>query len=108
MPSNPPAFVCARAACLRGFLAVIYPMPFALPGTSLANVGAQVAELLSKPAVIDISEAGVQQMDVHSLFIWAQVAIIFTSCSLRSDVAQNSRASAHRMQASIQLCHFEF
>jgi hypothetical protein len=57
---------------------------------------------------IDISEAEVQQTDAHSLFIWAQVAIIFTSCSLRSDVAQNSQASAHRMQASMQLCHFEF
>jgi hypothetical protein len=28
---------------------------------------------------IDISEAEVQQTDAHSLFIWAQVAIIFTS-----------------------------
>jgi hypothetical protein len=57
---------------------------------------------------IDISDAEVQQTAAHSLFIWAQVAIILTSCSLRSDVAQNSHASAQYMQASIQLCHFVF
>jgi hypothetical protein len=57
---------------------------------------------------MDIREAEVQQTAAHSLFIWAQVAIIFTSDSRRSDVAQNSHASAHRMQASMQLCHFVF
>ena len=57
---------------------------------------------------IDISAADVQQTAAHSLFIWAQLAIILTSCSLRSEVAQNSQASAQRIQASIQLCHFVF
>jgi hypothetical protein len=57
---------------------------------------------------IDISDAEVQQTAAHSLFIWAQLAIILTSCSLRSEVAQNSHASAQRMQASMQLCHFVF
>ncbi len=57
---------------------------------------------------IDINAADVQQTAAHSLLIWAQLAIIFTSCSLRSDVAQNSQASAQRMQASMQLCHFVF
>ena len=58
---------------------------------------------------IDINAADVQQTAAHSLLIWAQLAIILTSCSsLRSDVAQNSQASAQRMQASIQLCHFVF
>jgi hypothetical protein len=50
----------------------------------------------------------VQQTAAHCLFICAQLAIILTSCSLRSDVAHNSQASAHFIQASIQLCHFVF
>src|SRR5919107_6238660 len=57
---------------------------------------------------IDINAADVQHTAAHCLFICAQLAIILTSCSLRSDVAQNSQASAHRMQASMQLCHFVF
>ncbi len=57
---------------------------------------------------IDISAAEVQQTAAHSRLIWTQLAIIVTSCSLRSEVAQNSQASAHLMHASIQLCHFEF
>jgi len=57
---------------------------------------------------IDINDADVQQTAAHSLLIWAQLAIILTSCSLRSEVAQNSQASAHLMQASMQLCHFVF
>lgn len=82
---------------------------------------------------IDINAADVQQMVAHSLFIWAQLVIILTicwltsalvaapavadssaiwtsvrSCSLRSQVAQNSQALAHLMQASIQLCHLIF
>ena len=57
---------------------------------------------------IDINAADVQQTAAHCLFICTQLAIILTSCSLRSDVAQNSHASAHRMQASMQLCHFVF
>jgi hypothetical protein len=57
---------------------------------------------------IDISDADVQHTSAHSLLIWAQLAIILTSCSLRSEVAQNSQASAHLMQASMQLCHFVF
>jgi hypothetical protein len=57
---------------------------------------------------IDINEDEVQQTTAHSLFIWAQLVIVLTSCSFRSDVAQNSHASAHPMQASIQLCHFVF
>lgn len=57
---------------------------------------------------IDINDADVQQTAAHSRLIWAQLAIIFTSCSRRSEVAQNSQASAQLMQASMQLCHFEF
>jgi hypothetical protein len=57
---------------------------------------------------IDIREAEVQQTIAHSRLICAQPAIIFTSCSLRSEVAQNSHASAHLIQASMQLCHFVF
>jgi hypothetical protein len=57
---------------------------------------------------IDMSDADAQHTLAHSLLIWTQLAIIFTSCSLRSDVAQNSHASAHLMQASMQLCHFVF
>jgi hypothetical protein len=57
---------------------------------------------------IDISDAEVQQTAAHSRLICAQLVIIFTSCSLRSEVAQNSHASAHLMQASMQLCHFVF
>lgn len=57
---------------------------------------------------IDINDAAVQQTAAHSRLIWAQLAIILTSCSLRSEVAQNSQASAHFMQASMQLCHFVF
>jgi hypothetical protein len=57
---------------------------------------------------IDISDADVQQTSAHSLFIWAQLAIIPTSRSFKSEVAQNSQASAHLMQASMQVCHFEF
>ena len=57
---------------------------------------------------ISISDAEVQQTVAHSQLIWAQLAIILTFCSLRSDVAQNSHASARLMQASMQLCHFVF
>ena len=57
---------------------------------------------------IDINDADVQQTVAHSLLIWAQLAIILTSCSFRSEVAQNSHASAHLMQASMQPCHFVF
>jgi hypothetical protein len=57
---------------------------------------------------MDINAADVQQTAAHSLLICTQLAIILTSCSLRSDVAQNSQASAQRMQASMQLCHFVF
>ena len=47
---------------------------------------------------IDISDADVQQTAAHSLFIWAQLDII-ASDSQRSEVAQNSHASAQRMHA---------
>lgn len=57
---------------------------------------------------IDISDAEVQQTVAHSLLICAQGAIIFTSDSRRSEVAQNSHASAQRMHAFMQLCHFVF
>ena len=57
---------------------------------------------------IDINAADAQHTSAHSLLVWTQFAIILTSCSLRSEVAQNSHASAQRMQASIQLCHFVF
>lgn len=57
---------------------------------------------------IDINEAEVQQTAAHSLLIWTQLAIILTSVSPRSDVAQNSHAPAHRMQASMQSCHLVF
>jgi hypothetical protein len=57
---------------------------------------------------MDISDADAQQTAAHCLFICTQLAIILTSCSLKSDVAQNSHASAHLMQASMQLCHFVF
>jgi hypothetical protein len=57
---------------------------------------------------IDINAADVQQMVAHCLLSSAQLAIIFTSCSFRSNVAQYSQASAQRMQASMQFCHFVF
>jgi hypothetical protein len=57
---------------------------------------------------IDISAAEVLQTWAHSLFSWAHLATTLTPSSLRSEVAQNSHASAHAVHASMQLCHFVF
>jgi hypothetical protein len=50
----------------------------------------------------------VQQILAQSLLIWTQDALVFTSCSRRSQVAQYSYASAQLLQASIRFGIFDF
>jgi predicted nucleic acid binding AN1-type Zn finger protein len=98
-----------RHACAHSLQCSICPACFSHSCAHASHTSAhRLQNCFANWLSIDISAADVQQTSAHSLQSWTQVATILTSSSLRHPVAQNSQASAHLMQASMQLCHFVF
>ena len=57
---------------------------------------------------LDINWEAVQQTEAQSRSNWMHRSNIFTSCSLRQEVAHSSHDSAQALQASMQVWYLEF